>query len=224
MEIEKLCNPKKSIFLGLDEQGRIQGRGRFFAELSPEEYPAIKGCVISGFKKKNLIELVDLFPNLIELTIEKTSNLITLEGVNRLTELRGITIEECPKLVDLSSLSSCLKIIEVRLGAFKTATNILGFISPQKLTALSIHGNATDLDKILNFENLDYMTINGYGCDLETLPIFPKIRKTFTLEGFPKLKEASFMSNFDSDMRLTWWGPKPIAGIPDHLKHLETFK
>jgi hypothetical protein len=31
--IEKIFNPKKTIFLGMDDQGRIQGRGRFFGEL-----------------------------------------------------------------------------------------------------------------------------------------------------------------------------------------------
>ena len=46
MEIEKLFNPKRTIFLGIDEQGRIQARGIFFGELTQEEYPSIRSCVL----------------------------------------------------------------------------------------------------------------------------------------------------------------------------------
>lgn len=224
MEIDKLFNPKKTIFLGMDEQGRIQARGRFFGELSQGDYTKIKSCSISGYKKKNLMEVIDLFPNLIEITIEKNSNLISLEGIKTLSDLRQLTIEDCPKLLDLSELSLCKKLSEVRMGSFKTATRVLSFLSPDILKDLTIHGNLKDLDEINKFENLDYLTVNGYGCEVDKLPLLPKIGKSFTLEGFPKLKDASFMENFTPNIRITWWGPKPILGIPNQLMNLDTFK
>ena len=224
MEIEKLFNPKRTIFLGMDEQGRIQARGRFFGELTQEEYPSIRSCVLSGFKRKNLIELVELFPNLIEVYIEKNSNLTSLQGIEKLTDLRQITIGECPKLIDLSSLKQCATLAEIRLESFKTVTNVLSFLNPQIVNAMSLNSNITDLDLIIKFENIDYLTLRGFDSDLEYLPSLPKVRKSFNLDGFSKLKDASFMSNLDADMRITWWGPKPINGIPDHLKTLETFK
>ena len=224
MEIEKLFNPKKTVFLTIDEQGRMGARGRFFDELKLEEYPTIKGCVLSGFKKKNLTEFVDLFPNIVELFIEKTSNLLSLEGMNRLTDLKVITIENCPKLIDLSSLYNCTKLYDVKLDAFKMSTKVLNYISPDTIKRLALHGNVTDLDKIIDFKNLEYLTLNGYECNLDTLPTLPKVKKNFNLNGFPLLKNASFMENFDTNMRITWWGPKPIDGIPNHLKDFDTFK
>ena len=224
MEIEKLFNPKRTIFLGMDEQGRIQARGRFFGELTQEEYPSIRSCVLSGFKRKNLIELVELFPNLIEVDIEKNSNLTSLQGIEKLTDLRQFTIGECPKLIDLSSLRQCAKLAEIRLDFFKTATNVLSNLHPEIVNSLSLHGNITDLERITEFTNLNFLNLNGSGSALESLPALPKIRNTFILFGFSKLKDASFMLNLDSDLRIDWWGPKPINGIPDHLKTLETFK
>ena len=224
MEIKKIFNPKKTIFLGMDENGRVGGRGRFFSELSPDEYPTIKGCVIAGYKKRNLNNLVDLFPNLIQLTIEKTSNLVNLEGIGTLSDLQRISIEDCPKLMDLSELINCVKLSEVRLASFKNTTNVLSFLLPQTVTDLSIHGNVADLEKIYLFKSLIYLSLNGHGSDLEALPVLPKVKKNFHLEGFPKLKDASFMSNLDAEMRIAWWGPKPIAGIPKHLQSLDTFK
>ena len=123
--IEKLFNPKKTIFLGLDESGRIQARGRFYAELDDTEYSTIKSCVISGFKQKNLEELVNLFPNLIQVNIEKTSKLLSLEGIERLVGLRKINLQDCPNLKDLSSLKMCSNLAEVKLSMFKNADYIM---------------------------------------------------------------------------------------------------
>jgi hypothetical protein len=221
--IEKLFNPRKTIFLGLDELGRIQGRGRFYAEIEETEYTAIKSCVISGFKKKNLVELVSMFPNLIEVSIEKTSKLLSLEGVDRLVDLRKITIQDCPNLKDLSSLKSCTNLAEVQLSMFKTPTDVLGFLNAKVVSNLALNGNITDMSLIGQFNNLDYLNLNGYGCDTEVLPSLPKVRKNFNLEGFPKLKDASFMENLDATVRISWWGPKPIKGIPAQLSSLKTF-
>ena len=135
--IEKIFNPKKTIFLGMDDQGRIQGRGRFFGELKPEQLPTIKSTYLSGFKKKNLIELVDLFPNLVELTIEKTSNLVSLEGVNLLLGLRAITIEDCPKLMDLSALISCTQLAKGYLEGFNLEAIVVDDISERAGEELS---------------------------------------------------------------------------------------
>jgi hypothetical protein len=222
MEIEKLFNPKKTIFLGMNENGHIQARGRFFAELKPEEFENIKGCSLAGFKKKNLNDLAVLFPNLIQLTIEKTSNLTSLDGINKFSDLMRITIEVCPKLMDLSDLINCTRLTEVRLSSFNTSTDVLSFLHTSTVTSLAIHGNVTDLSKIIDFKGLGFLHLNGYGCELEILPPLPLVRN-FNLEGFPKLNDGSFMANFESEMRLVWWGPKSIANIPDHLKHLDAF-
>jgi hypothetical protein len=80
------------------------------------------------------------------------------------------------------------------------------------------------MDLIGQFNNLDYLHLSGYGCDTEFLPSLPKVRKNFNLEGFPKLRDASFMEKFDSNIRITWWGPKPIKGIPSQLRSFEAFK
>ena len=221
--IEKIFNPKKTIFLGMDDQGRIQGRGRFFGELKPEQLPTIKSTYLSGFKKKNLIELVDLFPNLVELTIEKTSNLVSLEGVNLLLGLRAITIEDCPKLMDLSALISCTQLAKVNLEAFKNEAKVLDYISPKTVKDLSLHGNLIDLEKVINFQELEYLSLNGHDCNIASLPTLPKVAKNFNLRGFPNLTNASFMENFNANMRITWWGPKPIEGIPEQLKDFKTF-
>ena len=63
--------------------------------------------MISGFKQKNLEELVNLFPNLIQVNIEKTSKLLSLEGIERLVGLRKINLQDCSNLKDLSSLKMC---------------------------------------------------------------------------------------------------------------------
>ena len=222
--IEKLFNPRKTIFLGLDELGRIEGRGRFYAEIDETEYSAIKSCVISGFKKKNLVELVSMFPNLIEVSIEKTSKLLSLEGIDRLVDLQKITIQDCPNLKDLSSLKTCRNLAEVQLSMFKTPTEVLGFLNTKVVSNLAVNGNITDMSLIGHFKNLDYLNLNGYGCDTEVLPSLPKVRKNFNLEGFPKLKDASFMEEFDASIRISWWGPKPIEGIPEKLLAHKTFQ
>jgi len=222
--IEKLFNPRKTIFLGLDELGRIQARGRFYAELDETEYSKIKSCVISGFKQKNLEEFVNLFPNLIQVSIEKTSKLLSLEGIERLVDLQKITIQDCPKLKDLSSLKMCSNLAEVQLSMFKTPTDVLGFLNTKVVSNLSVNGNITDMSLIGQFNNLDYLHLYGYGCDTEYLPALPKVSKNFNLEGFPKLMDASFMEKFDSTIRITWWGPKPIKGIPSQLLSFKVFK
>ena len=222
--IEKLFNPKKTIFLGLDESGRIQARGRFYAELDNTEYSTIKSCVISGFKQKNLEELVNLFPNLIQVNIEKTSKLLSLEGIERLVGLRKINLQDCPNLKDLSSLKMCSNLVEVKLSMFKNSTNVLGFLNAKVVSDLSLNGNITDIDLIGQFNNLDYLHLYGYECDTEFLPSLPKVRKNFTLEGFPKLRDASFMEKFDSNIKISWWGPKPIKGIPSQLESFKEFE
>ena len=222
--IEKLFNPRKTIFLGLDELGRIQARGRFYAEIDETEYSAIKSCVISGFKQKNLEELVNMFPNLIEVSIEKTSKLLSLEGIDRLVDLQRITIQDCPNLKDLSSLKMCSHLAEVELSRFKTPTDVLGVLHAKVVSSLAVNGNITDMSLIGQFHNLDYLHLYGFGCDTEILPSLPKVSINFTLEGFPKLKDASFMDKFDASIRISWWGPKPIKGIPEKLLAHKTFQ
>lgn len=224
INVEKLFNPKKTIFLGSDEQGKIQARGRYFSELSELEYNSIRACHVAGFKQKNLLELVEIFPNLIEITIEKTSKLYSLEGIDRLISLRKLSIQECQNLTDLSSLKSCFHLSDVRLSQFTNPTTILAFLNPDEVRELAIHGNTIDLDLIREFTKLKYLHLNGYGCEKEILPLLPMVESNFNLEGFPKLKDAGFMMNFDSRIRITWWGPKPISGIPAHLASFDAFK
>lgn len=124
----------------------------------------------------------------------------------------------------MSSLKSCVNLSEVRLAQFETPTTILAFLNPDKVSNLALHGNTTDLDLIVGFTKIEYLHLNGYGCEKESLPLLPKVGTNFNLEGFPKLKDAGFMMNFASNMRITWWGPKPINGIPAQLVSFDVFK
>jgi len=97
-------------------------------------------------------------------------------------------------------------------------------LSNLKITDLTIRSSVSDLSKITDLSNLSQLTLIGNGSALEELPILPKINTGFALEGFPNLKSAVFMMNIDPSVRIRWWGPKKVGGIPAHLRAHEAFK
>jgi hypothetical protein len=87
------------MFFESDEQGRVGFRGRYLSEFNEQDYATkITGMSISGFKGKDLNELAHIFPMVQRLTIEKTSNLKSLNGIEKFASLCDVRIEECSKL------------------------------------------------------------------------------------------------------------------------------
>jgi hypothetical protein len=216
--LNKIFNVNKSTFYGFDEEGRIQARGRFISEFDIAEFSDIKACYLVGFKKKNLAELVDLFPNILEITMEKSSQLVSLEGLQKLTELRKIVLHNLPKLTDLSALKFNENLTDLDSAQFKNKVNLLSFLSKDNLMKLSINDTVTDLEEVSNFTNLSSLRLHGWDSPRTSLPNLPKLNKNLGITGFPNLTDASFMTNLDSTIYINWQGPKNISNIPSHLK------
>jgi Leucine-rich repeat (LRR) protein len=224
MEPNLIFNVNKSMFYESDANGKVSIlRGRYLAEFSADKYHLITGCLISGFKKKNLTDLIVLFPNLEILTIEKNSNLTSLEGIENLTNLNELRIEDCTKLSDFSHLIHCTKILKFNSELFKGQVPVLEYINKINLKNLNINGKITDLEKLINFENLDILSLEGGGCTLESLPEIPSLKVSFGLSGFPQLKDLGFLKNLNAAVRIRWWGPKGLPGLPAHLNANATF-
>jgi len=217
MELDKIFNVNKTTFYEFDENGKIQMRGRFISEFNTDEYPNIIGCYLTGFKGKNLNELVSLFPNLVEFSIEKTSQLVSLDGLQKLSGLKRLTIEQLPKLTDVSAIETCVNLQYFDSSKFENSLKLLSFLPKNNIQELSIGGALTDLEELTSFTNLISLGIIGYDCFQETLPTLPKLRKSLWLEGFPKLNDASFLNNLDSNVYIQWRGPKTISNIPEHI-------
>jgi hypothetical protein len=217
MEFNKIFNVNRSVFYKFDDQGRIQGRGRFIPEIKIEEYPDIICCVLSGYKQKNLNEIVNLFPNLVDVYIEKTAQLVTLDGLQKLSKLNKLAIEECPKLKDLSALEFCIKLEKFDSTKFENNIKLLSFLSKNKILELRINGNVADLDEMSKFSNLVILFLEGFDSTHESLPALPKLKDRFVLWGFPNLKDASFLNNLDSSTIIVWKGPKTLTNIPEHV-------
>ena len=224
MEPDLIFNVNKSMFYVSDENGKVNiFRGRYLAEFTVDQYHLITGCLISGFKKKNLDDLAILFPNLKSLSIEKNANLISLQGVETLTNLEQIRIEDCSKLSDFSHLIHCPKIQDFNSESFNGQVPVLDYLNKISLKDLNINGNITDLDKLINFENLDFLSINGSGSTLESLPDMPAVKVSFGLSGFPKLQDLGFLKNLSAEIKIRWWGPKGLPGLPSHLSSVAAF-
>ena len=99
MELATLFNHNRSMFFDTDDQGRVSFRGKYLAEFEESTYSSrIVGMSLSGFKGKDLSGLADVFPLIKRLTIEKTSNLKSLNGIEKFASLCDVRIEECSKL------------------------------------------------------------------------------------------------------------------------------
>lgn len=225
MDLTTLFNHNRSMFYESDEQGRVGFRGRYLSEFNEEDYATkITGMCISGFKGKDLNELAQVFPMVQRLTIEKTSNLKSLNGIEKFASLCDVRIEECSKLVDFGAISMVSNLKELNLEKFLLEVPILQYLSGLKITDLTIRSTVADLSKIIDLNYLSHLTVNGSGSALEDLPTLPKINTSFGLEGFPSLKSAAFMVNIDPGIRIRWWGPKKICGLPAHLRTHDAFK
>jgi hypothetical protein len=142
MEPDSIFNVNKSMFYVSDENGKVNiFRGRYLAEFTVDQYHLITGCLISGFKKKNLDDLAILFPNLKSLSIEKNANLISLQGVKNLTNLEQIRIEDCSKLSDFSQLIHCPTIQDFNSESFNGQVPVLDYLNKISLKKLDINGN-----------------------------------------------------------------------------------
>lgn len=206
------------MFYTSDETGKISIlRGKYLQEFKESDYSQITGCLLAGFKKKNLTDIVELFPNLQMLTIEKTSNLLSLDGIQKLENLSELRIEDCGKLSDLTSLSQCNKIHTFHSELFKSNVLILDYLNKDSIKNLYINGNVSDLDKLVEFKGLNKLSLEGGGCSQEHLPEIPSVHESFGLSGFSQLKDLTFLNNLTSEVKIRWWGPKGLPGIPASL-------
>jgi hypothetical protein len=213
------------MFYTSDETGKVNiFRGKYLQEFKESDYSLITGCLLGGFKKKNLNEIVELFPNLRVLTIEKTSNLLSMDGVQKLENLSELRIEDCAKLSDLSSLSQCKNIHTFHSELYKANVRVLEYLNKDSLKNLYISGKVSDLKKLVEFNGLNKLSLEGGGCANEQLPEIPPVREFFGLSGFAQLKDLNFLKNLTSEVKIRWWGPKGLPGIPPILAGFEDFK
>ena len=218
MDLATLFNHNRSMFFDTDDQGRVSFRGKYLAEFEETNYATkIVGMSLSGFKGKDLTGLADIFPLIKRLTIEKTSNLKSLNGIEKFKDLEDLSIEECSKLTDLSAIAGLSQLKEINTEKFNSPVPIVEFIKKQPLNSLWISGNATDLGQLVEIQNLDSLNLNGSGSILTELPILPKVKTSLGIDGFPNLVSAAFLQNQDSSVRIRWWGPKTISNVPNHL-------
>ena len=102
MELATLFNHNRSMFFDTDDQGRVSFRGKYLAEFEESTYSSrIVGMSLSGFKGKDLSGLADVFPLIKRLTIEKTSNIKSLNGIEKFTNLEELSIEAAKKEAEI---------------------------------------------------------------------------------------------------------------------------
>lgn len=225
MDLATLFNHNRSMFFESDDQGRVGLRGRYLSEFSEQDYSTkITGITISGYKGKDLNDLAEAFPSVQRLTIEKTSNLKSLIGIDKFASLNELRIEECSKLTDLSTLAQVGNLRHLDIEKFLLEVPVIQYLTGLNTTDLYVRSTVSDLSNISKFSKLNHLTLNGNGSIMEELPEIPKIATSFGLEGFPNLKSASFLVNLDPTIRIRWWGPKKIAGLPANLRSHEAFK
>ena len=225
MDLATLFNHNRSMFFESDDQGRVGFRGRYLSEFNEQDYATkITGVSVSGFKGKDLNDLAEIFPSAQRLTIEKTSNLKSLSGIEKFTALNDVRIEECSKLTDLSAIAEVENLIKFDLEKFLLDVPVIQYLVGLKIEDLYLRSTITDLSALSDLTNLSHLTLIGSGSTLEELPILPKITTSFGLDGFPNLKSAAFMVNLDPTIRIRWWGPKKIGGLPTKLRSHEAFK
>lgn len=225
MDLATLFNHNRSMFFESDDQGRVGFRGRYLSEFNERDYATkITGMSVSGFKGKDLNDLAEIFPGVQRLTIEKTSNLKSLSGIEKFTVLNEVRIEECSKLADLSAIAEVKNLIKFDLEKFLLEVPVIQYLVSLEIADLYIRSTISDLSTLSHLTNLSHLTLIGSGSTLEELPILPQITTSFGLDGFPNLKSAAFMVNLDPTIRIRWWGPKKIGGLPTKLRSHEAFK
>jgi hypothetical protein len=226
MDLANLFNHNNTMFFESDDQNRVGLRGRYLSEFNEQDYAIkITGVSVSGFKGKDLNELVVIFPSIQRLTIEKTSNLKSLNGIEKFAALNDLVIEECSKLTDLGALANVKNLTKLNLEKFILEVPVLQYlVGLKKISDLYLRSTISDLSILSDFGSLNHLTLIGGGSVLEELPELPKITTSFVLDGFSSLKSAAFMVNLDPTIRIRWWGPNKIGGLPAHLREHDAFK
>ena len=110
------------------------------------------------------------------------------------------------------------------LEKFILEVPVVQFLVGLNIADLYLRSTITDLLDLSNLKSLSHLTLIGSGSTLEELPVLPKIPTSFGLDGFPNLKSAAFMVNIDPTIRIRWWGPTKVGGVPTHLRSHEAFK
>lgn len=208
-----------------DEQGRVGFRGRYMGEIPVSDYPTVvTGLSVSGLKSKDLLSVAESFPSVRKLTIEKTSQLKSLKGIEKFNQLLELRIEGCANISDFSSLGLLQNLHYLDLEKTESAGTVISYLLDLPLTDLYINDSFTDFEEISKLGSLSHLTINGNGSNRQNLPLIPSVSVSFGLEGFNDLKSAKCLANLKNETRIRWWGPKPIDDIPTHLQDNAAFK
>ena len=217
-DYSKIFNPNKSTFLFAGS-----ARGQFLNEISDADYKKVVSARLSGFKAKDFSILAGFMPGLKELTIEKNTKLLSLEGVHQ-WNLEKLSLEGCSLLKNYSQLATLKSLKEFKSTSVPPGTEVLKYIGP-KVKDLGIDPNAADIDLLSDMSGLQYLSLICEQCDHKILPLLPKGLKSLLINGeYDNLKDASFMANLNPKINLTIWiDTKNMKNIPSAFKNHPDF-
>ena len=138
-DYSKIFNTNKSTFLFAGS-----ARGQFLNEISDADYKKVVSARLSGFKAKDFSILVGFMPGLKELTIEKNTKLLSLEGIHQ-WNLEKLSLEGCSSLKNYSQLATLKSLKEFKSTSVPLGTEVLKYIGP-KVNDLGIDPNAGDIE------------------------------------------------------------------------------
>ena len=98
-------NEKTSTFNLLGENGIVEARGKFARELVEADYDKVGSINLDDFRLEDLTEIATKFPNTASLRIRKADFLKSLNGINKLINLKDLVIDSTT-LSDLSNIES----------------------------------------------------------------------------------------------------------------------
>jgi len=208
-DYSKIFNPKKSSFYLADNDS---------ADLLKDGGKNITKAYLAGFKAKDFAELPELFPNLKSLTILKNNKLSSLDGLQKFN-LQKLSLEHSIALTDYSQLATQKSLKEFITYSAPVGTQILVYLV-MNLTHLSIDPNDPKFDLISKMTELKSLSLSCDQCDRKTFPLLPAALESLTIEGnYPNLKDASFMNNLQSKIKLNlWFDFTGLKNIPKALK------
>ena len=216
-DYSKIFNPNKSTFLFA---GSV--RGQYLNEIPEADHKKVVTARLIGFKAKDLSGLTGFMPELKELTIEKNTKLISLEGVQQ-WNLEKLCLDGCSGLTNYKPVEN-LKFLKVfKTTSVPLGTDVLKFLGAN-VKELGIDPNTKDIELLSGMSGLQYLSLVCDRCDCKSLPVLPKGLKSLLISGdFDNLNDASFMSNLNPKINLTSWintkGMKNVpAGFKNHPK------
>ena len=215
-------NEKTSTFNLLGENGIVEARGKFARELVEADYDKVGSINLDDFRLKDLTEIATKFPNIASLRIRKADFLKSLNGINKLKNLKDLVIDSTT-LSDLSNIESLEKLAYLNIEDCPEASRALDALPPS-LTGLIINANYTALDKLSGLTSLTNLNIIGIGSDLECLPDFPQSIKKLSLRGFPNFKDGSCFKNLHASVYLNNLLDNSIENLPEGLSESRWFK